>query len=219
MIVTVFGDVHGNLVALEKLFKIEKSNTDLFVCHGDVVNYGPWSNDCITYLKSQSNCKMLRGNHEQSYIDGAYRGTNIIAKTFFQKCYADFDLKLVEELIHYENRIVLGNFTIQHTINDSYIFADTILDDVAVDFNYIIGHSHQQFYRKVGDKMVYNTGSIGQNRQYINHSCYLQIDTEKGSVILKSFIHDINLVLKEMKKRKYPTLCMDYYLSKQIIII
>ena len=57
MILTIFGDVHGNLVALEKLFKIENEQTDLFVCHGDIVNYGPWTNECIAFLQNISNCK------------------------------------------------------------------------------------------------------------------------------------------------------------------
>lgn len=219
MIVTVFGDVHGNLIALEKLFKIEKNATDLFISHGDVVNYGPWSNECITYLKSEKKCKMIKGNHEQFYIDGIYGGTNIIAKTFFQKCYADFDVNLTNDLIKYEDKIIIDNFTIQHTINDSYIFADTLLVDFEMNNDYIIGHSHQQYYKKVGKKMLYNTGSIGQNRQYLNQSCYLQINSETKSVVLKSFIHDIDLVLNEMRRKKYPNLCMEYYMSKQRVSI
>ena len=219
MIVTVFGDVHGNLIALEKLFKIEKDATDLFISHGDVVNYGPWSNECVNYLKSVKNCKMIKGNHEQFYIDGIYGGTNIIAKTFFQKCYDDFDLNLLNDLIKYENEIVLDNFTIQHTINDSYIFADTSLGDFEMKNDYIIGHSHQQYFRKIGEKMLYNTGSIGQNRQYLNQSCYLQINTDNKSVVLKSFIHNIDLLINKMKSKKYPTFCMEYYLSKQRVII
>ena len=58
MIITVFGDVHGNIIALEKLFDLEKNQTDLFICHGDVVNYAPWSNDCVAFLENQSNCKL-----------------------------------------------------------------------------------------------------------------------------------------------------------------
>ena len=60
MIVTVFGDVHGNLPALEKLFAIETSATDLFVCHGDLVNYGPWSNECVDFLETKNNCIKLK---------------------------------------------------------------------------------------------------------------------------------------------------------------
>ena len=219
MIITVFGDVNGNLIALEKLFKIEKNATDLFISHGDVVNYGPWSNECVQFLNAQSNCKNIKGNHEQFYIDGNYGGTNIIAKTFFQKCYQEFDLGLLKSLKNYEDKIILDEFIIQHTINNSYIFGDTNLENLNIESNYIIGHSHQQFYRKVDQKMLYNTGSIGQNRQYLNQSCYLKINTENQQVILKSFVHDINSVINEMKNRNYPKLCLEYYLSKETVVL
>jgi len=217
MIVTVFGDVHGNLIALEKLFKLEKDNTDLFISHGDIVNYGPWSNECIQFLNDQNNCKVLKGNHEQFYLEGNYGGTNIIAKTFFEKCYENFDVNLLDVLNKYDEKIIIEDYTIKHTINDSYIFADTKLDDLILDSNYIIGHSHQQFQRIVDDKLLINTGSIGQNRSYINQSCYINFDTITKKIVLKSFLHDIDKVINQMKIEKYPSLCTDYYLSKKRI--
>lgn len=219
MVITVFGDVHGNLVALEKLFKLENETTDLFISHGDIVNYGPWSNECVQFLDSQSNCQILKGNHEQFYIDGNYGGTNLIAKTFFQKCFEDFQSNSLNIITKYEEKIVLKDYTIQHTINDSYIFADTKLEDLTLESNYIIGHSHQQFYRSIGDKILYNTGSIGQNRQYLNQSCYLKLDTDSQKITLKSFVHDIDLVINEMEARDYPLICLEYYLSKQNVIL
>ncbi|WP_202924428.1 metallophosphoesterase family protein [Flavobacterium phycosphaerae] len=82
MKIIIFGDVHGNLVALEELFRLEKTESDAFICHGDVVNYGPWTNDCIQYLKEISNVTLLKGNHEKYFIDGLYDGTNEIAQAF-----------------------------------------------------------------------------------------------------------------------------------------
>ena len=62
---------------------------------------------------------------------------------------------------------------------------------------------------------LYNTGSIGQNRALINLSCYIKIDTEKETVELKKFIHDIDTVINQMKFDKYPQICLDYYNSKK----
>ena len=219
MVIAIFGDVHGNLVALEKFFKLEKETTDLFISHGDIVNYGPWSNECVQFLNNQSNCQVLTGNHEQFYIEGNYGGTNLIAKTFFQKCFEDFEPNSLDIIKKYQERIILEDYTIQHTINDSYIFADTKLESLVLNTNYIIGHSHQQFYRNIGDKMLYNTGSIGQNRQYLNQSCYLKLDTDSQKITLKSFVFDIDLVINEMKVRNYPSVCLEYYLSKQKVAL
>ncbi|WP_291103340.1 MULTISPECIES: metallophosphoesterase family protein [unclassified Flavobacterium] len=218
MKIAIFGDVHGNLIALEKFFKLEKDTTDLFISHGDIVNYGPWSNECVQFLNDQTNCKVLKGNHEQFYLKGNYGGNNIIAKTFFEKCFENFNANLLDIIKKYDEKIVIDDYTIQHTINDSYIFSDTKLDDIVLDSNYIIGHSHQQFQRTVGNKLLINTGSIGQNRQYLNQSCYLKLDTNTKKITLKSFLHDIDKVINQMKSDNYPEICLDYYLSKQKVI-
>ena len=218
MVITIFGDVHGNLIALEKLFKIEKDSTDLFVCHGDVVNYGPWTNECLLFLESLSNCKILKGNHENYYIDREYNGSNVVAKTFFETCIEKFDQKYLTIINGYEDKLTFGDYTIQHTINEGYIYADTPFKNDFIETNFVIGHSHQQYYRNVGDKVLCNTGSLGQNRQYINQSCYLQLDTETGKITLKSFLHDIDKVINQMKVEKYPKICLDYYRNKQIVL-
>jgi len=218
MVIAFFGDVHGNLIALEKFFELEKESSDYFVCHGDVVNYGPWSNECVEFLDDQVNCEVLQGNHEKYFLEERYDGTNRIAKTFFDHCIKSFKPELLSILDKYEESIVIKDFTIQHTIFDQYIFADTNLESVTINSNYIIGHSHQQFKRIIGDKVLLNTGSIGQNRQYLNQSCYLKLDTRTNKIELKSFIHDVDRVINQMKSKKYPKDCLEYYLNKQVIL-
>ncbi|MBC7640977.1 MAG: metallophosphoesterase [Flavobacterium sp.] len=217
MIITVFGDVHGNLITLEKLFKLEKSETDLFISHGDIVNYGPWSNDCIAFLNNQNNCKLLKGNHEKYFIDGFYDGTNVVARSFFDFCFDKFDNGNKKIIENYTDSFETENFTIQHTLFDKYIFADTDISENKINKNFIIGHSHQQYERDLGNFKIYNTGSLGQNRSFINVCNYLKIDTETNVVTLKSFTHNIDAVINQMKSQHYPTICTDYYLSKNRI--
>ena len=215
MIITVFGDVHGNLIALEKLFKIEKSQTDIFICHGDIVNYGPWSNECVSFLENVSYCKTLKGNHEDNYILGSYSGKHPVAKAFFDYCYPNFDNNLMSIIRKYQNKILLDAFEIKHTIDNQYIFADTDISEIDISNNYIIGHSHQQYEKKKNEFSIFNTGSLGQNRLFINQSCYLKIDTDTNEITFKRFEHDIDKVINQMKVEKYPSLCIDYYLSKK----
>lgn len=217
MIVTVFGDVHGNLVALEKLFELEKEQTDLFVCHGDVVNYGPWSDECVSFLAEVENIKLLKGNHEEFYIKGAYDGKNEVAQAFFNFCYSKFDKNLKSNISNYQDFTEIDDYRIQHTVGDRYVFEDTNIDNLVIDSNYIFGHSHQQFRRKKNDFSLYNTGSIGQNRSLLNLSCYLKYDTEKKTIELKNFVHDISKVIDEMVAVGYPEICLDYYRSKKLL--
>lgn len=214
MRVLVFGDVHGNLVALEQLFEIEKGSFDQFVCHGDIVNYGPWTNECLDFLSERKEGVFLQGNHEEYYIDGSYPGTNEIAKSFFQFCYPKFDKQRYNLISSFNKSYTTGDFEIMHSINGMYIFKDTDIENLNFKNNTIVGHSHQQFYRIQNSKNLFNTGSVGQNREYLNKSCYLMLDTEKETVELKSFLHDVDFVINQMEVEKYPKICLDYYKAK-----
>lgn len=217
MRVLVFGDVHGNLIALEKLFKIEKDSYDQFVCHGDIVNYGPWTNECLEFLSQQENGVFLKGNHEEYYLEKYYPGSNEVAKSFFDFCIPQFDDKFIPTISKFKKDHSIGNFKITHSIKGLYIFKDTNIENLNFEDNTIVGHSHQQFHRVNNGKNLYNTGSLGQNRALLDVANYLIIDTKKNTVELKSFIFDIQKVISKMELSTYPSICLNYYKSKNTI--
>lgn len=209
----VVGDIHGNLPALEKMLKIEKGNFDCLISHGDVVNYGPWSNDCVRLLDNLPNTITLKGNHEENVLKGAYTGKNEVANAFFDYCYprfSEFDI-----IKRYQESYQLKSFIVKHTINDQYIFPDTDLAEIDLESNYIIGHSHYQFNRKKGNKRIINTGSLGQNRKFLNVAEYILYDQNKNEVQLKAFRYDIDQVIDKMIQEKYPSICLQYYQNKK----
>ena len=208
----IFGDVHGNLPALEKLFKIEKENYDMAISHGDVVNYGPWSNECVEFLSDSRGVISLRGNHEEAFLTGKYPGKNIITKEFFKVCYPQFEKK--DLIIPYKEFHDLHDFSIRHTIGNKYFYPDSDLSGLELAKNHVIGHSHYQFDREIHNKRLINTGSIGQNRKFINLAEYVIIDELQNTVELKSFKYDINQVINKMEERRFPKICIDYYKSK-----
>ena len=67
MKIVVFGDVHGNLPALE-LMVDDAKKVDQYICLGDVVNYGPWSNECVQFIAEMENCIKIKGNHEDYFL-------------------------------------------------------------------------------------------------------------------------------------------------------
>lgn len=213
MRVLIFGDVHGNLLALEKMLQEEKGRTDLLLCHGDVVNYGPWSNECVQLL-SDLNCTCLRGNHETYFLQESYPGQNIIAREFFNYCAPLFTER--STIAGYGESLAVGEFSVQHTVREQYIYPDTDIDSLNLEQDYIIGHSHRQFSAKSSrGKRLINTGSVGQNRHYINVINYVVYDTISGELGLKELVYDVDRVIKEMKSRGYPAICTDYYLKKE----
>lgn len=209
----ICGDIHGNLPALELMLRKEKDNYDQFICHGDVVNYGPWSDDCVKLLNTIKDSVLLKGNHENYFLNGMYNGKNEIAKTFFNFCYNRFtQFELIRK---YDDSLKVNNYKIQHTILDKYIFIDTQID--VIDQDYIIGHSHQQFTRLIGDKRIVNTGSVGQNRAYINCINYIIYDDNKNYISLQNHLYDHNIIINKLISESYPEICIEYYRNKNIL--
>ncbi len=209
MKVLIYSDVHGNLPAFEIMLEKE-GECDKYICLGDLVNYGPWSNACVDLALSLPNSTLVMGNHEEAFISGKYPGSNKMVQAFFQKTWPKF--KRIKEISLFVNETVLDQFSCLHTVNDSYIYPDT---QIELAKNYLIGHSHYQFRYSNNDFELFNAGSVGQNRKYINEINYLIYDTETKIVSMKSIVYDIDPVIHQMKKENYPSVCLDYYINKE----
>ena len=209
MKIAIFSDIHGNLPAFELMLK-DIGRVDLYISLGDVVNYGPWSNECVQLLESLKNCIKLRGNHEEFFLSYHYAGENSLVKEFFNYCVKDFtEGKNIQEYIL---SYTLNNFQLCHTIKNQYIFQD---GKIRIDNNYIIGHSHHQFKIESNGFILYNPGSVGQNRKFINQISYIIYNTVEKSFKFYNFIYDVDILINEMKRRNYPTICIDYYKNKR----
>lgn len=209
MRILTISDVHGNLPSLEWVLKQEKS-VDMVISLGDVVNYGPWSNECVDLLGTLENKVLILGNHEEAFLSGIYPGKNVIAKTFFEECYPVFDRK--EKISNYVKNFSLGNSDFTHTLNESYIFSDT---EITINKNTFIGHSHRMFCKVIENYRLVNVGSVGQNRANIDEINYAIWDTEKDRVELIKKKYSADKLINEMKIKKYPDICIEYILSKR----
>lgn len=199
----VFSDVHGNLPALEILLKKEKA--DLYISLGDVVDYGPWSNECVDLLESFQ-CVKLMGNHEREFMFGKPDFGGIACK-FHNFCVKDFRRQNI--IMRYLTSCVVDRFNFNHTINDWIIYPDS---EIGFDDNHIIGHSHHQSSHYCRSYELHAIGSVGQNRAFINQIDYAVIE---DAVDLKSIVYDENLIINEMKARHYPHELIDYYNNKE----
>gem|GEM_PF-6539934 len=67
-------DIHGNLSALNKIWETEKiEEFEGIVLLGDLIDYGPHSNEVVEKLKNLPKHKILVniwGNHEKAVVDG-----------------------------------------------------------------------------------------------------------------------------------------------------
>jgi predicted phosphodiesterase len=210
MRIAIFSDVHGNLPALEAFVDHTARDVDAYVCLGDIVNYGPWNDECLELVFSLPNIVVLEGNHERLFL-GVEDPSHEIAlvQDFYRHSIASFtrsDL-IVGLPLEYE----VDGFTCTHTIDDKRIYRDT---PVEIDRNYVIGHTHHAFDITRSKHRIINCGSIGQNRKDLSRSSYALMDLDLESVSLKEFTYDYGKLIAEMERRGYGRNCLDYYKSK-----
>tara|TARA_B110000091_G_scaffold209539_1_gene250877 strand:- start:450 stop:1091 length:642 start_codon:yes stop_codon:yes gene_type:complete len=207
----IFGDVHGNIIALEKLKKHFFNKVDIIICHGDVVNYGPWSNECVDLLSSED-IICLKGNHEDAYLKGFYPGKNNLVKQFFSTTFKSFEkIDIIKSYgVEYENDLI----KVVHTVNNKYYYPDSDLENFSIKKNLIIGHSHYPFIRKINEHNFVNTGSVGQNRKDISLINSIIYDSKKNNFELIEIKYDAKKIINEMEVRSYPIDCINYYKEK-----
>lgn len=208
MKIAIFSDIHGNLPAFEAMLK-DAGTVDQYISLGDVVNYGPWNNECVQLLMSLDNCIRLRGNHDDYFISEKCGDSNIIARTSFNFCIKGFSE--AQSLKTFQDEYAVGKYLLKHTINDDYIYPDS---EITFSENYIIGHSHHQFVLRSDSFVLYNAGSVGQNRKFINIINYLLYDSSEDKFKMKAIVYNVDKVINEMKIRKYPDICINYYSNK-----
>jgi predicted phosphodiesterase len=206
----IYSDVHGNLPAFEMMLG-KVGRCDRHICLGDLVNYGPWSNECIDLAMSLPNSTFLMGNHEEAFLQGFYPGSNELVKTFFKVTYDGFDR--FDAINGFQEYSSLDSYRLMHTIQDMYIYPDT---DIILDDNYVIGHSHHQFTYQNNGFVLFNAGSVGQNRKYINICNYL-IHTPEHGITMEQLAYPVEILIDEMRSRGYPQQCIDYYRNKEIL--
>ncbi|MEA2977378.1 MAG: hypothetical protein QOF19_2898 [Alphaproteobacteria bacterium] len=211
MMVAVFSDVHGNLPALEKFVRSTRPIADCYVCLGDVVNYGPWNDECLELVNSLPGIVLLEGNHERLFLGAASVQEEIaLVQEFYQHSIKYFTRRdLIAEL---PTLFQLDQFICTHTIDGKKVYADT---EIEVTSDYMIGHTHEQYRIERSGKLIVNPGSIGQNRKQIDVFNYALYETSSHRVTLCEEFCPIDRLIVELKARGYPEACINYYQKKR----
>lgn len=209
MKIGIVSDIHGNLPALEAVAP-KLRPLDRVICLGDVVNYGPWNDECLCLLRELPGFQLVEGNHEALFLGKTPLEEEIpLVRSFYHESFprcSRFDLirDLPESLDLYGAR-----FT--HTLAGRKIYADTPMEWSG---SFFIGHSHQSFCRFHAGSRLVNPGSVGQNRAQIRWAEYAVWDTSRDHVDLERVEYRFETVLAEMQSLGYPEECLRYYRSK-----
>lgn len=207
----LFSDVHANLPALETVLDATRGEVDAYVCLGDVVDYGPWNDECLDLILSLPGIILLEGNHERLFAGReSIEGKPELAQLFYNASRRSFTrnsaLRGLRQTTH------VGAYRAQHTIADLRIYPNTPMD---VTGKHFVGHSHYQFRRDFpGGGTLVNCGSVGQNRRRIDLASYVVYDTQTEELRLEERPYPLDRFLAELDARNYPQPCIQYYRRK-----
>ena len=205
----IFSDVHGNLPALETLLAATRDRVDGYVCLGDIVNYGPWNDECLEQVFALPNVYVIQGNHERLFLESKSNSAAAelpLVQKFLATSYQWFSRDdLVRDM---PNEIAMGNYVLVHTLNNARIYPDT---RICLRGNFFIGHTHHQFRIDRPEGVIVNCGSIGQNRQNGGSIAFAIWDCGSNAIALHQAAYPVQRFLRELRVRKYPYRCIQYY--------
>lgn len=210
--ITIFGDIHGNLPALEAVFAdmhqrgLDKS--DQLYCLGDLVGYGTFPNEVIDVIRAR-NIPTIMGNYDQGVgissddCGCAYkteveqkRGEQSIAWT---NAYTTDDNKVYLRTLVDHILLQIGDLKVllvhgsPRKINE-YLYADRpdasferILDGADVDV-LVCGHTHLPYHKVLpSGRQLINAGSVGKPKDDNPDACYVVLSAQ-GKDLAVEFI-------------------------------
>lgn len=196
--VTIFGDIHGNLPALEAvLADIDVRQLSPLYCLGDLVGYGTFPNEVTEMIRSR-NIPTIIGNYDQgvgsSSDDCGCAYTSKEAEALGKRSIA-----WTNENSSAENKLFLRQLTAQIPLElhglrvllvhgsprkiNEYLFADRpdatlerLLDMAQADV-LVCGHTHIPYHRILpSGRQVINAGSVGKPKDGNPQACYVVLE-------------------------------------------
>lgn len=106
MKIAVLSDIHGNMEAFREVVKyLEKEQIKKVLILGDIIDYGPHSNEVITCLMDLpwEIIGNIRGNHEEAVIEQKY---DMFSSDRGRKCAENTRRSLNQQSWYYLNTIM-----------------------------------------------------------------------------------------------------------------
>ena len=197
MRIAVFGDIHGNLPALDAVMPaIARERADAVYCLGDLVGYGA-SPDEVTRRIQASGIPTIMGNYDDgvgfdrdecgcAYRDPAEEalGHRSLAWT---KAHTSDASKAFLRTLHGQIRFHAGTTRVllvhgsPRKMNE-YLFEDRPLSSfqrlaASSDADVIVfGHTHKPYVKDVNGVLFVNAGSVGKPKDLDPRACYVLLD-------------------------------------------
>jgi putative phosphoesterase len=201
MRICIMSDIHSNYVALQEVLR--EVAYDLYVVAGDIIGYYTWPNEVVGAL-ARLPVKAVRGNHDEAAITGDTSWFNDTAASALEWNRRYLSVETVQYLSQLPTTLEFEadgkKFFVCHgSPRDplyEYVYPDMVdsLELPDTDF-LILGHTHIQFHRRLGNLDILNPGSVGQPRDGDPRLAYAVYDTKTGELALKRKSYDFHRVI------------------------
>jgi predicted phosphodiesterase len=241
MRIAFISDIHGNFTALQAVLEdIRAQSIDQIVCLGDVATLGPQPVESLRALR-ELKCIHIMGNHDKATLDPETAEEHEIASHLIS------DLRWCKEKLSADDLQFISTFKPMHGIRlpyDNHILAyhgspvsDTDIiqsttpnEDLEVYFRgqeaniFIGGHSHLQMVRRYDNKLILNSGSVGNAFKFayvrgkpvhlLPWAEYMIISQNGNSlgVDARRVYFDIDELLRQVRESQVP--CADWWLRQ-----
>lgn len=226
--ITIFGDIHANLPALEAvLADMEAHDLSPLYCLGDLVGYGTFPNEVVDIIRKR-NIPTLMGNYDQGVgnssddcgcaytskeaealgkrsIAWSNQNTTADNKRFLRQLTDQIPLQLEDirvQLVHGSPRKI-----------NEYLYEDRpdatlerLLDLARVDV-LVCGHTHIPYHRILpSGRHVVNAGSVGKPKDGNPQACYvvLEVNNRELTATFRRVPYDIERAAQAIEASDMP---------------
>lgn len=203
--VTIFGDIHANLPALEAVFEDMEARglTENLYCLGDLVGYGTYPNEVVELIRSRQ-IPTIMGNYDQgvgqSSDDCGCAYTTDVARELGKRSIAWSNANTTDENKAYlrglvenipleigEHKVLLVHGS-PRRINE-YLFEDRaeksverVMDGVEAEV-LVCGHTHLPYDRLLpSGRRIINAGSVGKPKDGDPRAGYITLEDVDGEL-------------------------------------
>jgi putative phosphoesterase len=225
---TIFGDIHANLPALETVLQdMDDRGLTHRYCLGDLVGYGTFPNEVINLIKGLG-IPTIMGNYDQG-IGNSSDECGCAYKTEFDKALGKRSIAWSNQHTSQENKQFLRSLVNQIPLQlgdlqvllvhgsprriNEYLYADRpdnslerILDQTDADV-LVCGHTHLPYHRVLpSGRHVINAGSVGKPKDNDARAGYVVLEAEGKNLEVKFFrvVYDIERAAKAIEATDMP---------------
>jgi len=232
--VVIFGDIHGNIGALEAVFE-DMDDRELEsprYCLGDLVGYGVYPNEVVEFVRERE-IPTIEGNYDQG-VGNDSDDCGCAYQTEEERQRGDESIAWTNEEITEENRVFLRELDRQIELGlgdlrvvlvhgsprrvNEYLYEDRpessferLLDSVEADV-LVCGHTHLPYHKTLpSGRHVVNAGSVGKPKDDDPRACYvvLSADGTDLDVAFHRVEYDVEAMATAIKQSEMPSAFAD----------